>query len=90
MKKQEANGGQSSDSDSEVDGKKPARMKDSRTKQKMLKYMNEFYRKIKEDVGLIKNEHQVKEDTNLDKLVKHLRPNSTASNFRNFMTVKKQ
>ena len=51
----------------------------------MFKFMNDYYKDLKEEVGVESGYKQDKNDSNLDEIVTKLRPNSTASNFRYFI-----
>lgn len=55
----------------------------------MLSYMTDYYQGMKNEVGIDPGYSGGKDDANLDSLVQKLRPNSTAQNFRQFMTVRK-
>ena len=53
--------------------------------QKMLGVMNSYYTELKNEVGI--EEQQVDdEDNNLDDILKTLKPNTTATNFKEFLT----
>lgn len=56
----------------------------------MLSFMNDYYKGLKSEVGIDAQQVSVKDDAQLDSIVTHLKPNSTAENFRPFMTVRRQ
>jgi len=52
----------------------------------MLSFMNEYYKNMKEEMGIDPNYAVEDNDPQLDIVLKKLRPNTTATNFREFMT----
>jgi len=54
----------------------------------MLDDMNRYYNSIKHEVGIDKNERTHEEDDQLDEILKTLKPNTTAKNFKDFLGVK--
>lgn len=47
--------------------------------------MDQYYTHMKEDIGIDPNYAPSEDDPDLDKVLKNLKPNSTASNFREFL-----
>jgi len=52
----------------------------------MLDFMNNFYLKMKDDMGFNSNYGVEQDDAELDAVLRQLRPNTTAKNFREFLT----
>lgn len=52
----------------------------------MLGYMDDYYTHMKEDIGIDPNYAPEEDDPDLDRVLMNLRPNSTAINFREFLT----
>ena len=52
----------------------------------MLNYMDDHYDQMKNEIGVDKDYDKEPDDPMLDVVLKKLRPNSTAANFREFMT----
>ena len=50
----------------------------------MLGVMNTYYQNLKTDVG-IHEQHIDDEDNNLDDILRTLKPNTTARNFKDFL-----
>jgi len=51
----------------------------------MLNYMDDHYDFMKSEIGVDKDYDKEPDDPMLDVVLKKLRPNSTAANFREFM-----
>ena len=51
----------------------------------MLSSMNNYYTNLKSDVGIHDQAGQDDEDYDLDNILKTLAPNTTATNFREFL-----
>jgi hypothetical protein len=60
--------------------------KDQQVKNKMLDFMTGYYDKMKGDMGINANYGVEKDDADLDAVLKQLKPNTTAKNFRDFLT----
>jgi hypothetical protein len=60
--------------------------KDTSVKNKMLSFMTDYYDKMKYDMGINQNYGVEKDDADLDAVLKQLKPNTTAKNFREFLT----
>jgi hypothetical protein len=55
----------------------------------MLGIMDGYYSSMKEDMGIFqKNNDEEVEDAKLDEVLKKLRPNTTAVNFKEFLNRK--
>lgn len=52
----------------------------------MLDFMNDYYVKMKNDLGIDSNFGVESHDPELDAVLLALRPNTTAKNFREFLT----
>ena len=52
---------------------------------KMLGIMNEYYDHMRDDIGIDPRLLQDDDDPELDRVLTNLRPNSTATNFREFL-----
>ena len=52
----------------------------------MLSFMNEYYKSMKEEMGIDPNYAVEDDDPQLDIVLKKLRPNTSAQNFREFLT----
>ncbi len=57
--------------------------------QLMKTFMDEHYHQMKEDAGLLKKEEHQEEDYNLDEVFQALKPNTTAANFKEFLSKSK-
>lgn len=53
----------------------------------MLDLMNSYYYDLKSDVGIEERDDNDEEDNNLDDILRTLRPNTTAKNFKEFLKV---
>jgi len=53
---------------------------------KMLNFMNGYYVKMKDDLGIDSNFGVENHDPELDAVLLALRPNTTATNFREFLS----
>jgi len=54
----------------------------------MLNFMSNYYSEMKAEVGIEDNSNNHDEDNDLDKVLRTLRPNTTPSNFLEFMDVR--
>lgn len=52
----------------------------------MLNFMDDYYVKMKEELGIDPNYAEEEDDPQLDIVLQKLRPNTTAKNFREFLT----
>jgi hypothetical protein len=52
----------------------------------MLDFMTNFYSTMKEEMGFNANYGVEQDDAELDAVLRQLRPNTTAKNFREFLT----
>ena len=53
---------------------------------RMLNIMDSYYSNMKKDMGIFEKNHYEGEDQQLDDVLKALRPNTTAKNFRDFLS----
>jgi len=51
----------------------------------MRQTMDSYYEAMKEEIGFNKKEKTFEEEIQLDEVLKALRPNTTATNFREFL-----
>ena len=54
----------------------------------MLKFMNEHYQELKDEVGINEQANLGENDYANDNILTQLKPNTTASNFREFLDIK--
>ena len=54
----------------------------------MLNMMNDYYKELKNDVGVEEQNTIDEGDDNLDEILQKLKPNTTPGNFREFLTIK--
>ena len=54
----------------------------------MLNMMNGYYKDLKNEVGIEDSQGIDDKDDTLDDILRQLRPNTTASNFREFLSMK--
>ena len=59
---------------------------EARSKSKMLTFMDEYYKSMKLEMGIDPNYAVEEDDPQLDIVLQKLRPNTTAQNFREFLT----
>ena len=52
----------------------------------MLSFMDEYYAKLKTEAGIDPNYGIEEEDPKLDDVLRALRPNTNARNFKDFLT----
>lgn len=50
--------------------------------------MNGYYNEMKTEIGLDENANKDDEDTNLDDILRTLKQNTTAENFKEFLNIK--
>lgn len=55
--------------------------------QRMLDMMNSYYNELKTEVGLEEKDDHDEEDHSLEDLLRALKPNTTAKNFKEFLTL---
>lgn len=60
--------------------------KENKVTNKMLDFMNDYYVKMKNDLGIDSNFGVESHDPELDAVLLTLRPNTTAKNCREFLT----
>ncbi len=60
--------------------------KEARPKSKMFTFMDEYYKSMKLEMGIDPNYAVEEDDPQLDIVLQKLRPNTTAQNFREFLT----
>ena len=53
----------------------------------MLNMMNDYYKDLKNDVGVEEQGTIDEDDGGLDEILKKLKPNTTSSNFKEFLKV---
>lgn len=54
----------------------------------MLNIMDGYYNNMKKDMGIFEKNNYEGEDSKLDEVLKALRPNTTAKNFKEFLSRK--
>jgi hypothetical protein len=52
----------------------------------MLNIMDSYYSNMKEDMGILEKKNYEEEDSKLDEVLRTLRPNTTAHNFKEFLS----
>lgn len=60
----------------------------NRATEKMLDFMNSYYKEMKSDIGMDDNAKNNDDDNNLDDILRTLKQNTTADNFKEFLTIK--
>lgn len=51
----------------------------------MIKVMDTYYKDMKEEIGIAEQEDNKQDDQKLDDVIKQLRPNTAAHNFKHFL-----
>lgn len=54
----------------------------------MLDFMNAYYREMKTEIGMDDNAQHNDDDNNLDDILRTLKQNTTAENFKEFLSIK--
>ncbi len=52
----------------------------------MMNIMDSYYSNMKQDMGIFEKNNFEEEDSKLDEVLKTLRPNTTAKNFKDFLS----
>ena len=53
---------------------------------RMLNIMDSYYSNMKQDMGIFEKNNFEEEDSKLDEVLKTLRPNTTAKNFKEYLS----
>lgn len=60
----------------------------NRATEKMLDFMNSYYKEMKSEIGMDDNAKHNDDDNNLDDILRTLKQNTTAENFKEFLSIK--